>query len=140
MKARINTLMGWSDVGHAISLGEEHASEDEAFQRVDITVSNKSSHEVEQNTAAHEFGHMLGFDDEYTEENPGKDGGKAKFLGDEPDHYQKIKDLMGEDAAKETLMQPSGSIMSEGSDVKRGHYVFFLEAINTMTGKNWTVE
>jgi hypothetical protein len=47
---------------------------------------------------------------------------------------------MGEDAAKETLMQPSGSIMSEGSDVKRGHYVFFLEAINTMTGKNWTVE
>jgi len=140
VKARINALMGWSGVGSAASVGERNAADSEEFRRVDVAVSSKNEREVEQNTAAHEFGHMIGFDDEYVEEDPGKDGPKAKFFGDEPDHYDKIKSLMGEDAAKETLMQNSANIMSVGGDVKRGHYVFFLEAINGMTSKTWAVE
>lgn len=129
----------------ARSVGEEHASEDEKFQRVDVLVwnvekafSTTNTPETDQNVAAHEAGHMFGLDDEYIDEKPDK--GKPKFLGDEPDHYDKVKELMGEDAAKELVMDESSSIMSGGMDVKRGHYVYFLEALNSVTSKKWSVE
>lgn len=140
VQGRINALNGWSNVGVTATHGAENASADEEFRRVDVVVASKTKRDVEQNTAAHEFGHMIGLDDEYIEEKPGKDGGKAKFFGDEPDHYAKIKELMGDEAAKETLTQNGGNIMSVGSDVKRGHYIFFLEALNNMTSKSWAVE
>lgn len=138
IKARINALMGWTGVGVAASLGAENADDSEAFRRVDVIVFAKDRHEVSQNVAAHEFGHMIGFDDEYTEEKPDP-GVAAKFLGDQSDHYDKIKELMGEEAANETLRQNSANIMSTGGEVKRGHYVFFLEAMNKMTGHSWSV-
>ena len=47
---------------------------------------------------------------------------------------------MGTEAADELLVQDSASIMSLGSEVKMGHYVFFLERLNNMTGKKWKIE
>ena len=47
---------------------------------------------------------------------------------------------MGDEAADEVLVQDSGSMMSSGSEVKRGHYVYFLNALNTATGHTWRVE
>ncbi|MBI5880279.1 MAG: hypothetical protein HZB53_21725 [Chloroflexi bacterium] len=138
-KKRVGELVGWGNIGNSGSVGSENASDSEDFRRVDVNVFNKSTRDVEQNVAAHEFGHMIGLDDEYLEEKPGKDGA-PKFFGDQSEHYEKIKQLMGEDAAKETLRENSASIMSTGGEVKRGHYVFFLEAINSMTSKSWSVE
>ena len=128
----------------ALSKGEEHASEDPQFQRVDLQVWNvpkafeEPQPQITQNTAAHEAGHMFGLDDEYEEEVPDKDV-KAKFKGDKPEEYDKVKELMGEEAADELRMADSSNIMSKGMEVKRGHYVFFLEAINQLTSKRWTV-
>lgn len=128
------------------SKGEKNASTDPVFRRVDIDVTNQTTAaasgepEIEQNVAAHEAGHMFGLDDEYVEEKPETKDVAAKFQGDKSDHYQKIKDLMGEEAANETLRQESGSMMSGGMEVKRGHYVFFLETLNDMTSQRWNVE
>lgn len=128
------------------SVGETHASADERFRRVDVEVWNvtkmfeEDAPEIEQNVAAHEAGHMFGLDDEYVEEKPEKKDFKPKFKGDETEDYQKIRDLMGKEAADETLMRESESMMSGGNVVKKGHYVYFLEALNDMTGHRWSVE
>ena len=134
----------------ALSKGEEHASEDAHFQRVDIQVWNvpkamdPSQPKIQQNTAAHEAGHMFGLDDEYEEEVPDKNV-KGKFKGDKPgdgtadSEYEKVKALMGQEAADELRVADSSNIMSQGMEVKRGHYVFFLEALNNATSKKWSV-
>jgi hypothetical protein len=121
------------------SVGEENASEEDKFQRVDVSVRHKDNVTVSQNVAAHEAGHMFGLGDEYVEEKPDP-GVAAKFFGDEPRHYGDVESYVGADAANELLMQNSGSIMSAGSTVERGHYVYFVQALNEMTGKTWTVE
>lgn len=140
VKQRMAADMGWSSGMRVVSAGEEHATDDEAFQRVDISVRDKNRTNVTQNVAAHEAGHMFGLGDEYVEEAPGPDGGVPKFFGDEPEHYGDVQTHLGTDTANELLVQDSGSMMSSGGQVKRGHYVYFLEAIKQMTGKNWTVE
>lgn len=137
----------------ALSKGEEHASTDPQFQRVDLQVWNvpkafeDPQPKITQNTAAHEAGHMFGLDDEYEEEEPEK-GVKAKFRGDKPGdeegeskhaEYDKVKELMGQEAADELRVQDSSSIMSKGMEVKRGHYVYFLDALNHLTSKHWSI-
>lgn len=123
------------------SVGEEHASKDPKFRRVDLTAEFGASaaQSVTQNTAAHEFGHMVGLGDEYVEEQPPK-GVADKFLADKPTHYEDVRRTLGDDAANDLLVQDSPSIMSTGGEVKPGHYVYFLDALNGVTGKNWTVE
>jgi outer membrane protein OmpA-like peptidoglycan-associated protein len=129
----------------ASSVGEEHASAEERFQRVDVRVWNVTrafqtpTPTITQNTAAHEAGHMFGLDDEYVEETPPA-GVQPKFVGDRPEHYGDVEALMGTDAANELLVQDSGSMMSQGSEVRRGHYVYFLQALDRLTSKRWTVE
>ena len=127
------------------SVGEQNASEDPSFQRVDVAVyktvpgSPDDRVDVTQNVAAHEAGHMFGLGDEYVEEAPGP-GVLPKFYGDKPEHYGDVEALMGTEAADDLLVANSGSMMSAGSDVKKGHYVYFLQALNDLTGKRWTVE
>lgn len=142
--------LGRSDVpkshSRANTKGEEHTSGEEKFRRVDVYVWDvekafKDSDKVEQNVAAHEAGHMFGLGDEYEEEKPSDKDVEPKFEGDKPSgHYEKVKKLMGTAAADELLVQDSASIMSLGSEVKMGHYVFFLERLNNMTGKKWKIE
>lgn len=82
---------------------------------------------------------MFGLGDEYEDEKPDVNA-RPKFQGDRPTHYDKVEELMGEEAAKELTVQNSGSMMSSGGEVKRGHYVHFLEAINSITAQSWAVE
>jgi outer membrane protein OmpA-like peptidoglycan-associated protein len=124
----------------ALLTGERNATTDPKFRRVDITLTLQcgASLTENQNVAAHEFGHMIGLGDEYVDETP-PSGVTPKFLGDKPSHYGDVEAAMGTDAANELLVQNSGSIMASGGDVKRGHYVYFLQAITRVTGKSWTV-
>lgn len=126
--------------GRAKGIGEENATDDPEFRRVDASIMVGGEREVTQNTAAHEAGHMFGLGDEYVEEAPKTEGVAAKFPGGQPSHYGDVKDTMGEDAANELLQQDGPSIMSSGSEVKPGHYVYFLQALNKVTTKTWKVE
>ena len=137
----LNTLVGWGAQGTAQSAGETNTTEEEKFRRVDIVITDEGEggqRDVTQNTAAHEAGHMFGLDDEYVEEDA-EEAESKKFLGDKPEHFGDVEAQLGTDAAKELVDQDSGSIMSSGSDVKRGHYVPFLTAIERVTKKEWTV-
>ena len=116
--------------------GEEGATEDAKFRRVNVGVFLSNSHKAKtasQNVAAHEFGHMIGLGDEYIDEKPEVPGSKIKFFGDDPTHYDGVKNVVDETAADELLMQNSSGIMSMGNEVKRGHYVMFAAAIDKMT-------
>lgn len=130
---RVSTALGWSTSGMVAGLGEQNATEDANFQRVDVFVAS-DQFDTQQNVAAHEAGHMFGLGDEYVEEE------NEQFFGDRPDHYQDVQDLVGTEAADQTLMQDSDSIMSMGGRVQRGHYVYFVQALNEITGKQWQVE
>ena len=134
--------MGWGEeVANYISIehGEENATAEAKFRRVDLTVTKTANLDknvkLKSNTAAHEAGHMFGLGDEYVRE---KDD-TPKFLGDKPTHYNVVKDLIDEDAANELLIHNSDSIMSQGQAVKRGHYVSFLAALNKLTDKKWSL-
>jgi outer membrane protein OmpA-like peptidoglycan-associated protein len=140
VKARVES--GFGSVGDdplVASVGETNASTDERFQRVDVSVRNRNPTTVTQNVAAHEAGHMFGLGDEYVEERP-TDGAIPKFFGDQPEHYGDVEAQLGTEAADDLLVQDGGSMMSSGGQVKAGHYVYFLQMLESMTGKQWTVE
>lgn len=116
--------------------GEEEATENENFRRVNVGVfddTKSKATSTNQNLAAHEFGHMIGLGDEYVETKPEIPGSRKKFFGDEPTHYDLVKEVVDEDAANELLIQDSANIMSLGNEVKRGHYAFFVAALDVMT-------
>ena len=81
---------------------------------------------------------MFGLGDEYTEEEA-KERGSKKFLGDKPTHFGDVEAQLGVEAAEETVVNRSASIMSVGGEVHRGHYVPFLTAVEQVTHKEWTV-
>ena len=132
----ITTDLSWVEDLVVDSRGERNTTTEAGFRRVTISVRSKDTHEVAFNTAAHEAGHMFGLDDEYVDEDPDV----GRFFGDEPEHFEDVEQLMGTDEANETLAANSDSIMSTGTTVNEAHYVYFLKALNEMTGKNWTVE
>lgn len=116
--------------------GEEEATEGAEFRRVNVGVflsNSAKAKKANQNLAAHEFGHMIGLGDEYVEPIPEIPNTRKKFFGDNPTHYDAVKDLIDEEAANELLIQDSTNIMSKGNEVKRGHYVMFVAAIDFMT-------
>lgn len=135
---RVMTDLGLS-MSHAGSVGEQHTTEDPKFQRVDGVATKGGDVAVVQNVAAHEAGHMFGLGDEYIDEVPPKDV-TSKFEADKARHDPDVRTAMGDEAADETLVADSGSMMSSGSEVKRGHYVYFLTALNSITGHTWKVE
>lgn len=145
--------VGWKDeeVSNYFSLnkGEQNATAESKFRRVDVTV-NKAANvgpqkEVEQNTAAHEAGHMFGLGDEYVRESNLMENEEAKFLGDKPSHYASVEKYIGKEEANELLISNNESIMSVGGTVKKGHYMPFLLAINKLTDRDaeqklWKIE
>ena len=140
--AAMLSALGPASAGTSATAGEQNATEEEKFRRVDVLVSDMGEdgrQDVTQNTAAHEAGHMFGLDDEYVEEDAPA-GVAKKFTGDKPAHFGDVQAELGDDAAQEMRNQDSGSIMSRGADVKRGHYVPFLQAVERATSKQWTVK
>ncbi len=131
------------DLGLGISTseaaGETHASADPRFQRVDIVATRGASIAASQNTAAHEAGHMFGLGDEYVEESP-PPGHLPRFQGDPAAHDADVRATMGEEMADELRVGPSASIMASGGEVRPGHYVYFLRALNSVTSRTWRIE
>ncbi|MCP4357070.1 MAG: OmpA family protein [Chloroflexi bacterium] len=142
---RANEVAGYlrPDIGLSMTIvaGEENATRDKKFRRVDVAYSKPSrkSKQLKQNVAAHEAGHMFGLGDEYVEEKPKDPDLEPKFLADKPTHHGVVKTVLGTETADDLLVQNSNSIMSHGNQVKRGHYIPFVAAILKMTGKKWTV-
>lgn len=126
-------------LSHAGSVGERHTTEDAKFQRVDGFATKGGQVDAVQNVAAHEAGHMFGLGDEYVDEEPPQNV-TSKFEADPARHDADVRAAMGDEAAEETMVADSGSMMSSGSEVKRGHYVYFLNALNSATGHTWKVE
>lgn len=124
-----------------IARGETGTTTETSFRRVDVGVFRPANlvTQVHQNTAAHEAGHMFGLGDEYIDETPPRDV-LTKFEGDLPTHYNDVEQIIGHDAAEELIVHNTDSIMSLGSSFRRSHYVYFVDAINRMTGKRWDVE
>jgi hypothetical protein len=131
----VEAAMAWKPQGQARGAGEQDATDEARFQRVDVEVVNLEGGEgtVRQNTAAHEAGHMFGLDDEY------EDKEVHRLTGDKPEHFGDVEAELGTDAANDLLAGDSGSMMSVGSRVEPGHYVPFLKALEQVTGKQWTI-
>ena len=121
------------------AVGERHAADDPKFQRVDGFATKGGPVDTVQNVAAHEAGHMFGLGDEYVDEAPGPHIA-AKFEADPARHDPEVRAAMGDEVADELLVVRSGSLMSAGSEVKRGHYIYFLTSLNKATGQTWKVE
>ncbi|MGF2413312.1 MAG: hypothetical protein ACQUYJ_13355, partial [Ferruginibacter sp.] len=133
--------------------GEEHATTEAKFRRVDVLIDDKHTTESSmesQSTAAHEFGHMINFGDEYVEETKDKElNNSIRFRGEKPRHYDDVAKMVDKAAADELYIGDNSSIMSVGGDIKRGHYAYFVDALNKITahqlpantgGNNWKVE
>jgi hypothetical protein len=95
----------------------------------DLTGTKKrSSMKTKQVGAVHEFGHMLGLDDEY-EDVDVKDGAVG--------HASLVKDALG----KEISRKDSDDVMSCGANLGQQHYVTILEALKQATSiKEWGFE
>lgn len=104
-------------------VGEQGATEDPIWRRVDIVIGN---FEATQTTVLHEFGHIFGLADEY----PTQDGG-SRDVGTEADHSDLAENLGL--TADPVVAHHSDSIMSNGEVVEPYHYCTFLEALGTMT-------
>ena len=111
-----------------VPLGEAGAAETPEWRRVDITVGEFVS---DQTTVAHEFGHMIGLDDEY----PTQDGG-ARDVGTEVGHSALAQPLIP--GQQPIVAHHSEDIMSNGEVVRPAHYVTFLEVLGKMTGTEGT--
>ncbi len=133
--------------------GAANATLESKFRRVDVLIDDKHTDEPDlesQNQSAHEFGHMMGFGDEYVEETKDpKINNGTRFRGDKPTHYNDVVSMVDKQAADELHVMDNANIMAHGMDIKRGHYAFFADALNKITaqqlpantnGNNWKVE
>ena len=118
-----------------VAKGETGASEDPGFRNVEIDVGGFES---DQRTALHEFGHMIGLDDEYPTADPATPGGAAtaRPVGARPDHSRLAERLIP--GQQPIRAHHDESIMSNGEQVRPHHYVTFLEALGKMTGTEGT--
>jgi outer membrane protein OmpA-like peptidoglycan-associated protein len=120
----------------SVAKGEEGAAEnDPAWRIVEIEVKEFSS---QQTTIKHEFGHILGLDDEY----PTADATPAtsRPVGTPVDHSALAQKLIP--GQQPIVAKHDESIMSNGEQVRPYHYVTFLEALGNMTGTSgtWGIE
>lgn len=113
-------------------LGVTGATNEDRFQSVGLTLIGQPE-TFSQNVAAHEAGHMLGLDDEYP------DADANRMTGERSGDFSTIEAELGIEAANETLVGNTQSMMSQGGRVQRGHYVYFLQALEQMTSIQWTI-
>jgi outer membrane protein OmpA-like peptidoglycan-associated protein len=111
----------------AKGVGDTGASASTRWRKVDITADMaKVGWQNIQDVTLHEFGHMIGLDDEYDR------GDKRKLA----EHYKLIEMAFGEKYAKQVSKisgSSSASIMHGGNDVRIHHYVTFWEALYQIT-------
>ncbi len=108
--------------------GETGAADTPEWRRVDIAIGDFES---DQTTVAHEFGHMIGLDDEY----PTADAG-ARPVGTEVGHSALAQRLIP--GQQPIVAHHDEDIMSNGEVVRPHHYVTFLEVLGKMTDTEGT--
>ena len=120
--ARVKTTTGTG------SAGESGAA---SSRRVDIVMAGGAG----QNQAAHEFGHMLGLQDEYASD-PTRAQGKVFGTG------QPVGTVHPQDARStaaglgNSVYENNDNLMSLGSTIRSPQYVTFMEALRAVTGSN----
>lgn len=131
-----NGLTGSIDRVTEVGAGTEGATEDAEWRRVDIIVGSGEA----QNTAAHEFGHMIGLGDEYAAPaggfypaTPGT--GSDIPIGDPADHDALASAMGG--GVQGAVGENTDSIMSVGNTVRPQHYATFHKALLEVTGESW---
>jgi outer membrane protein OmpA-like peptidoglycan-associated protein len=115
-----------------VAAGEDGATATPDFRRAEIEIGNFES---DQRTVVHEFGHMIGLDDEY----PAADGAASRTVGQEVQHSDLAENLIP--GQQPILAHHSENVMSNGEVVRPHHYVTFLEALGQMTSSanQWDV-
>ena len=116
----------------ATGLGPTGAPEDAANRRVDVAVDRVFETTYTGNQFAgspHEFGHMLGLPDEYSDAT--LPGGNATWAKQQVD-YMALVTAAGVPGPTK-FGQDTSSIMSTGRDFLPRHYVTFWEALGRMT-------
>jgi outer membrane protein OmpA-like peptidoglycan-associated protein len=130
---RNNGLNGSIDRTTSVAEGAEGATEDESWRRVEIIVGTGEA----QNTAAHEFGHMIGLGDEYSSPAAGfaPGAGTPVAVGD-PAAHNALAQAMG-GGVTGAVAENTDSIMSVGNTVRPQHYATFHKALEQVTGEDW---
>ena len=99
-----------------------------AGRRVDIRFAGGGS----QNTAVHEFGHMIGLRDEYAVDPGGVVRGTGGTTGTATGH-----DTASQAAGLgRSIAENNDNIMSLGGTIRSPHMVTFMEALRSVTGSN----
>jgi outer membrane protein OmpA-like peptidoglycan-associated protein len=116
----------------SVGLGETGATPTPDFRRAEIEIGDFES---DQRTVVHEFGHMIGLDDEY----PAADGAASRTVGEEVGHSDLAEELIP--GQQPVVAHHSENVMSNGEVVRPHHYVTFLEALGQMTSSEgeWDV-
>jgi outer membrane protein OmpA-like peptidoglycan-associated protein len=112
--------------------GETGAANVAEWRRVDIIVGSGE----QQNTAAHEFGHMLGLGDEYFLSPGGVFRGNSAPLGSAATHNN-VNNRVGDTEIDGAVVENNDGIMSLGNTVRPQHYATFHFALEHVTGKRW---
>jgi outer membrane protein OmpA-like peptidoglycan-associated protein len=119
-------------VKSTVGAGTTGATEDAAWRKVDIDVAGGQA----QNIAAHEFGHMLGLDDEYSTGAGSLITGTGNPVGT-PTATNGSATGQG---LPGSVAENNDNIMSLGSTVRPQHYTTFMEALRTVTGSTeWKI-
>jgi outer membrane protein OmpA-like peptidoglycan-associated protein len=127
VRQAVGQRLGWSTIGHAGGM-DEAAGSAPKFRRVEIHLPDLMAR---QRTSSHEFGHLIGLGDEYEE--------GAREASDPSTHFEDVKKEMSPEAADEMRVVDDDDIMSIGSEVRRGHYLPFLQTLKNATGLPWEV-
>lgn len=113
----------------ATGAGQDGASADPEWCRVDIQVGDGQA----QVTMTHETGHMFGLDDEYASPAGGfaPGAGTPGTIGDPTGHNTQAAAMGG--GVQGAVYENNDNIMSVGNVVRPQHYATFLEALNAVT-------
>lgn len=115
----------------SIGVGSQGATAHGSWRKVDFRIKTDPSFSNVQDTTLHEFGHMLGLDDEYV-------AGRAiqlqhqrnfvrKMLGN-PDYGPGQENKYADEVSKVDALQ-SASVMYSGDEIRAQHYVTMWQAL-----------
>lgn len=119
-------------------LGSAGAGPEGKWRKVDFVPAVAKGFSNVQDTTLHEFGHMMGLDDEYvrkgdTRKNTTQLAWMRKMLGDPA--YGKGKQNKYADEVTKVDPLGSGSVMEGGSEVRSYHYVTLWQALYDTAAK-----
>lgn len=103
------------------AVGDTGAAKTDDWRKVDITSDIPAAWQNMQDVTAHEFGHMIGLDDEY-----------AAGRGPLAEHHDLVAKAFGKEYADQVAKAGDtdyASVMEGGNDVRIQHYVTFWEGL-----------